>query len=213
MIQWAEESTASAASFRIQTWRSLPLSNPLAQILAIADQSHKLHVAWVSVPQAWFGDTVQWLHCMFRLLAYPNLVRENRSFGENIIDYSINGPSSCDREWIKGYACVFGVAANVVIMWLTVECLLNECTVISGRGLCFSQPIISRRPSGTIIWLWTKQWYRLLLRWQISALRSLCTHWCQHIIKLDEKNRPYYACIWQLNLGNCGRFSEVLQLR
>lgn len=44
-----------------------------------------------------------------------------------------------------------GLVVSVVIMRPTVECLLNECAVISCRGLCFSQPIISQRPSGTII--------------------------------------------------------------
>lgn len=77
---------------------------------------------------------------MIYLLAYPRLARENRSFWENIIDYLINVPCSCDMgRGNRGVCSVFGGVANVVIqsavMWVTVdsskscsaaECLLNE---------------------------------------------------------------------------------------
>lgn len=64
-----------------------------------------------------------------------------------------------------------------------------------GRARCLDWPIISQKPSGTIMWLWTKQWYKLLLTNITSVLPV-------GVVMLEKQIEPVFLFLVHETLKN-----------
>lgn len=75
--------------------------------------------------------------------------------------------------------------------------------------LCLDCPIISQKPSGTIMWLWTKQWYKLLPTNITSVLPV-------GVVILEKTNRSYlgfffFPHLWCWKTNKNRRYQAVIK--